>query len=723
MTSIVKWVVAAVVGLLILAVAAVAAILVLVDPNDYRDDISRLVEENTGQELVIEGDIRLSFFPWLGLDLGRTRLENREGFGDQPFAQIEQAGVAVRLLPLFRREVVMDVVRLDGLLVHLIVNEAGDANWELDLPESPEEVVTEAPDDPAEVPDRAPPVKIGRLAGIELSDMRVIYEDWQQDTRQELGPVNISVGELDFNRDVPVKADWIATLDEQTRFQGSLDARLRVDEALEQAAVHLRQLEVTTFAEGLPSSGVRTRMSAMLDADLAADTASVRDIRVETLGTRLDAGADIRNLRDDPAVEGRFTLAETDLRDVLRRLGEEAPETTDPDVLKVFSAEGIFRASAESAQVDDLDIRLDDTRFTGSVAVRDFDNPMIGFRFEGDRLDADRYLPPETVDEPVVAAADPDRDDEDEAAELPLELMRDLRLDGSAHLGELVISGLTLNDVNFTVKADDGQIRVHPVGARLYGGEYAGDIRIDARGDEAKISVDERLSGVQAREIVTQFLGRDLLEGLGDFTLKADAAGVEITDLLRTLAGQAEFRFSDGAVAGFNLAQMLRGATARLQGQAFEDDEPRRTDFAELAGRLVFDGGKIRNDDLRAQSPLFRIEGGGEVDMIDRMVDYRLTVNLVGTLEGQDGAPLDNLRRLPIPVRFSGNLLSPDISLDLQSALAAQQRQRLQEEEERLRERVREEEEAIRQRVEEEREKVEEEVRERARDELRRLLR
>ncbi|MCK8516699.1 AsmA family protein [Methylonatrum kenyense] len=877
--KIVKWLLIVLVLVVVLLVGAAVAVIALVDPNDYRDDISRLVKENTGQELVIEGDISLSFFPWLGLELGRTRLENREGFGDQPFIQIENAGVAVQLLPLLRRELVVDVVRLDGLLVHLVVNEDGEANWELDLPEDPDDVVTEAPEDEAprdEDRDRSPPLQIGRLDGIEISEMRVIHEDRQAGTRQEAGPVDLSVGSLDFDTDIPVAASWVVLLDDDTRIEGELDLHLRADRAFEKFRAHVRQLELTAFAEGLPSSGVRSRLSTLIEADLEADTASLSDLRLEALGLRLDAEAQATNLRDgprasgrfkvpegnlrealeragqdlpdgmaddaltafraegafslvddaldlegfmvrldgaeldldlvargvpdaptaegryelrnlnlrhllegagqempedmhedalsvlnssgdfrygddslrlsdvnlavdndirldlaatvealtgEPRAEGRFELAELNLRTLLDRLGQEVPVTADDEVLTSFRTEGRFRYGGDSAEVQDLVLELDETSLQGSVSVRELDDPMIGFQLRGNRFNADRYLPPDSDEEPADNGTRNGDNGEVEPVELPMEMLRALRLDGSFRLDQFIINDLTFSDVNFTVEADGGRIRVHPIGARLYGGEYSGDIRIDATGDEAEISVNERIRDVQVRELVQRVMERDFLEGVGSFSIEGTTRGLKVDDLVTGLSGESEFDFRDGAVIGFNLAQMVRNATARLRGESTSDDVPQQTDFSELSGRLLFDEGRINNERLNASSPLFRVEGGGIADLNEESIDYNLVVNLVGTLTGQGGQSLDELRRLPIPLRISGSLADPSIRLDLQAALGGQSLDRLREEQEALRERARDAEGDARERIERERERLQERGREEVEDRLRGLFR
>lgn len=733
MARVIKWFALGIVAVVALLVVLVAAIMLLVDPNDYRDEIGRLVEEQTGQELVIEGDIRLSFFPWLGLDLGRTRLENRAGFGDEPFVSIESAGVAVQLLPLLRREVVLDTIRLDGLRANLIVNEAGEANWEMDLPggdqgagESSEPTAEEEQTgaEPGQLP-----VTIGTIQGVRVTDLHVTFEDRQTGARHEAGPVNLSLGELLLGEDVSLEADWVASLDEATRIEGSLEGLLQASSDLQRFSANLTDLRIQTFAEGLPEDGLELEASAALDADLEQDTASLSEFVARVAGLQLDANAEITGLTTEPRVEGAFSMPEADLRDTLERMEVELPEMADDEALRRFSLDGSFTARTDSAEITDLAIHLDDTELTGTAGIRDFATQAVRFDLQGDRLNADRYLPPGTDDEGAGAetvgdAGDEDGDggDEAEAAEIPLEPLRALNLDGRVRLDELRVAGFDVSDIDINVTAADGIIRIHPLVAQLYQGEYQGDIRLDATGEELRVSANERLNGVQAQPIVTQFLGRDLLRGRGGFRLQAETSGLDPMAMLRELVGEMELEFADGAVVGLNLAQMVRNAGARLQGQSATEAEERTTDFTTLSALLRIDQGRIRNEELRIQSPLFRVEGGGEANIFEQTLDYALTVNLVGTLEGQEGENLDDLRRVPIPLRFSGSLLSPDISLDLQEAITRQQRQRLQEEEEALRERAREEEERARERLDEERDEVEDKVRERTRDELRRFF-
>lgn len=715
MLRVAKWLaifLASVIGLLALAIVAV---LVFVDPNDHRDTISDVVAEQTGHELVIEGDIGLSFFPWLGLDLGRTRVANPEGFGDDPLASMDRAGVAVRVLPLLQGELVLDTIRLEGLSANLIVNEDGEANWTLRGPaaETPESAPEPEPGDGSGA-DGGLPVDIGTIGGVRVSDLNVRYDNRQTGVVHEAGPVNLQLDDLALDQDVPLNADWVLRADTGQRLEGDLTAQLRAGRDLRQFGAEVTELNLTLFGDAYPDDGVQLSLAAVLAANLDQDTARLEDFSADLAGLELKADAAVENLTgENLEATGELTIPEANLREVLAALGQEVPETADDEALTRFSLDAGFTADTTSAEIPDLTVVLDDTELTGTAGVTDFASAAVTFDLAADRFNADAYLPPGSDEAGASAEAIGEDEDtaEGEAAEIPLEPLRALNLDGRVRLGELLVGGFELGDMEVQIKASDGDIRVNPLAASLYQGEYRGDVQLDATGEELVVTANERLTGVQAQPIVQQFLGRDLLRGVGSLTLEGRTSGLEPMALVRELVAQAELEFADGAVVGLNLAQQLRNATARLQGNATGEPEERETDFSRLAGTLNIDGGRIRNDDLQLQSPLFRIQGGGEADVLEQTVDYNLTVNLVGTLEGQGGESLERLRGVPIPLTFSGSLLSPDIGVDLEQALTQQQRERVREERDRAEERVRE-----------ERDQAEDNVRERARDQLQRLL-
>ena len=130
MGKLIKWLVKLVVLVVVLVVVAAIVLPFVVDPNDFKDEITAEVKKATGRELTIAGDIKLSVFPWLGLQLGALQLSNAAGFGDEPFAAVKGAEVRVKLMPLLEKRLEADTVTLDGLNLNLSKAKDGRSNWD-----------------------------------------------------------------------------------------------------------------------------------------------------------------------------------------------------------------------------------------------------------------------------------------------------------------------------------------------------------------------------------------------------------------------------------------------------------------------------------------------------------------------------------------------------------------------------------------------------------------
>ena len=108
---------------------ALAVLVFTFDANNYKDTITAQVEKQTGRQFEIAGDISLSVFPWIGIQVEEVKLANAEGFSKEPFVRISQLDVKVMLLSLLHKELQVDKVRLHGLFASLEVNKDGGNNW------------------------------------------------------------------------------------------------------------------------------------------------------------------------------------------------------------------------------------------------------------------------------------------------------------------------------------------------------------------------------------------------------------------------------------------------------------------------------------------------------------------------------------------------------------------------------------------------------------------
>ncbi len=134
--------------------------------------------------------------------------------------------------------------------------------------------------------------------------------------------------------------------------------------------------------------------------------------------------------------------------------------------------------------------------------------------------------------------------------------------------------------------------------------------------------------------------------------------------MVETLNGNGNISFTNGAIHGINIAQMLRKAQTLGMGSAGEQ----KTDFAELSGSFTIANGILDNRDLKLLAPVLRVTGKGRVPMPPRTIDYEVEAKLVASLQGQGGS--DALAGLPIPITVKGSWDDPSIATDWRSVFA-----------------------------------------------------
>ena len=224
-------------------------------------------------------------------------------------------------------------------------------------------------------------------------------------------------------------------------------------------------------------------------------------------------------------------------------------------------------------------------------------------------------------------------------------------------------------------------LRINPASAKLYDGQYQGDITLDARKDTPRISLDEHLTGVQAGPLLKDLSGDDTLLGTANLHASLTGAGATPEQIRKTLNGNAAFSFTNGAVKGVNIVSLIRNAEAALQGKpAPRDNQPNQTDFAELKGSATVTNGLVKNKDLSLKSPLLRIKGKGTINLPEETIDYLLKAKIVGSLEGQGGKVRSELKGVTIPVHIGGTFSKPTYTPDLAAALGDSAKEKAQEE-------------------------------------------
>ncbi len=700
-------------ALVALVVVLILAVVLFVDPNDYRDEIAARVEQQTGRKLNLSGDLKLSFFPWLALETGPASLSDAPGFGEEPFVSINEARISVRLLPLLRGKLEVGQVKLTGARIRLITDAQGRNNW-ADLGERSE----------AETPSSEKPGTLPTIAGLEITDAAVLMEDRQAGTRRTIRDFNLETGRLESGKPFELKTGFVFDQDASLSVKVHLATTVTAD--LERNIHRLAnpEIDITVSGQGYPRDGVPVQIRAKslttdigrevyeLDgpslvttwkgdgfpaegvpikvqaqqfaANLAAQTLDLTEFNADVAGGKITGALSGTGILDAPRIGGPLRLEPLSPREWLPKLGISVPATSDANVLKELSFASQVALTKTSAELNDVLLKLDDTSAKGSLGVTNFDTKALRFNLDIDRINADRYLPPATK-EPVKKEKSP-------PVEFPIDTLRTLNARGEVRVGEAIFAGVKFTQLRLGVNARDGQVRFNPSEASMYGGTYRGDIGIDATSDVARISLDEHVSGVQFAPLFKDLFQTERFTGTGSLNAKLTGRGRNSDDLMKTLDGSLDFNVADGALEGADLWYEIRRARALLKQQPVpERSGPARTTFDTMKGSGVMKSGVLSNNDLDISSQYLKVSGKGTVDLPKSTLDYQLIATVLKIpREGSDPAQMQELVDAQIPIKVTGSLDDPTVRPDIQGYVKGRVKEELKKEQEKVEQKVKE---------------------------------
>lgn len=294
-----------IVGLLIVIAVIIPFV---VDPNEYKGEITKAVKESTGRDLTIDGDLTLSLFPWIGVEMGKTSLSNAAGFGEKPFAAIDEVNVKVKLLPLLTKQVEVSTVVLKRLDLNLAKNSAGTTNWDdLTQPEESKESAKDRQDAAAPSDDPSAPLAALAIGGVSIEQASLLWDDRSSGERYEINDFNIKTGALAIGDPVDFQMSLgLASAKPKTTAELEIAAKVTVDSSLQKVTVNDLKLTTDAKGEALPNGAVNLTLLASIMADTATQKLDVTDLNIRFDETTITGQAAVNDF-EKPAIS--FGLA------------------------------------------------------------------------------------------------------------------------------------------------------------------------------------------------------------------------------------------------------------------------------------------------------------------------------------------------------------------------------------------------------------------------------
>lgn len=535
----------------------------------------------TGRVLTIDGEVRPSIWPQLGVRTGAVSLSNAEWSAEGPMMQAEGLAISIDLMALIGGDV--EVTAIEAIRPRIVLERSasGAENWVFGG--SGGGTVS------ADTPGVGQPFTLGR--GV-IDDGVLVFADHRAGTRIEISAIAAEVAITDYRGAAEL----------------ALSAKLRGQAFAVQGKVG----EFQSFLDG-----------RLVEADLALQAGSAAATFTGRAG------------HAPLMAEGALVADLGDLTAISALAGTGAPALPEGLGARTVAVSGALTVTdAGSMHLRDGVVTLDGNTFEGDVDVLTEDaRPRISAQIRAGEL---RLA--------AIAAGAGDTGGGDGGAASGGGWSRavmdasglhrmDVALALSVQGVDLGVAKLGPSQVLVTVDRGRAVFDISKIVA--YSGSIAGQFVVNGR-KGLSVGGDLIFSDLALEPLLRDFAGYQRLVGTGDLALKFLGSGDSMQAIMQGLQGSGSLALSNGEIRGLDIPGMLRTMDAGYVGAG------QKTVFDAVTAGFSIAEGVLRNEDLLFTSPYLKATGAGLVGIGDRTLEYRLKATALADAAGGGGitAPL-----------------------------------------------------------------------------------
>ena len=571
-----RWIKRLSIGVLALVALAVGALFVV--PTER---IARLAtdqfEQATGRALTINGSVRPTVFPSLGVRIEDVAMANADWSAQGPMLAAARLDVSVGLMDLLGGAVSVDRLELVDPVVLLERAADGRVNWDVASKTAAPSGATTTGGGSTTLPEIS-------LAEARIINGKVTFIDAQADAQHRVEALDLTVA-------LP-------------SFQGRAEAS---GSALYNGAT-------VTF------DGALYGMAGLLNGDLTPIEA-----QVALGGTTASVTGSFG--MSPLGFEGQLTAQSTERATLFAAIGQAAPDLPSGFGRDQITLQtGLTLATEGSLHLRDMTLGLDGNSLRGDVDVFPGDQrPKVVATLDIPGLDLSA-LAAQSGGEAGPSAAPTTSSGWSNA---PIDVSALGLADAEIVLttGAIGLGDATLDAVSARLVLDRARAVITLAPIRAYGGSITGEVIVNGRGGLSS-RVNLALSGLQTQPLLTEFLDFERLLGQADVSVNVLGVGISMAALMSSLEGSGNVSVGRGEILGLDLAGMMRNFDLNFQG------EGARTIFDGITGQFSLTQGVLNTDDLTLAAPLLEVLTQGQVNMGAQNLDLTVVPVLLQNAEG-----------------------------------------------------------------------------------------
>ncbi len=609
-----------VVGLALILVTAAMLVPYLISADQFKQSVMEEARNAIGHPLSIKGQLRFKVFPFIGVYMENVIIGSTAN-KQKPLATFKSMNVDVDTFAILGGNIVIKSMVLDTPVFNLAVDAIGKANWTPVWVEEKKVPVNKAPKDSK--PEDEEIVTTDSMRGLRLEDVRVTngsihFQDFSQNSQWQASNINATVvlsgaaspfvlaGSLEFNA-------------HKVTFETKLET-------------------LQTFL---------STQQANIGANITSDLLSV-EARGKIKGSSFD---------------GTTGLASPSITSALAWLSgqKNAAEFASPLPLKLSSNTA---CSANACTFSKASLTLDSIEAQGDVKTR-FSGPVpyVEIKLDTNELDLNLFMPKQKQAMNLGLVSDAQAAEGWDTTPMDFSALRNIELVSDISAKGIKIKNIKIGKTVMRSKIQRGRLSTDIIDAEFYGGKANIHANVDTAANP--IAVDKRISfsNIQMEPFLKDIEATDRFSGKADVQMSVAGHGNSQQEIVSSLQGNGSIKCADGSIKGVNIADMVRNVQAAFKQV---DSSAQKTDFSEINGTFTIAKGIVSNSDLMMKAPLFRVTGKGTVNLPQQTINYRLSPQVVETIQGQGGKEKQGLG---VPVIIEGSLDNPRYRPDLEGAI------------------------------------------------------
>ena len=589
-------------GLVAVIASAMLLLPLFVDEQALLDMAQAQVKDQTGGELVVEGETELSFFPRFGLRIETTSLDlpARTEYDPSISASIDELDVGLSLLPLLGGNIDIGTIVIAGVTADITEPQA--------LPPAPE----------------PRPIMSDR----EWEKRGEVIRQSKEQERQRLLSENAGISGFAVLAEAIQIED--ITLIQRTR-GGELSNDIRVE--------YLTLTEVNTRNEPMRLEGALTVLGDGSTAPLAIALDGA--IRVASDFSRID----IENLETE--VAGALTQP---VKSALNGAFIVSPAKADFTLNATIPGGDVTGQLIWSA-LESPEIKLDIT--TARLDVDQIQPAPLPALIPSDSPASDAS--------PPSASAPADTDSGSPVpVPLPVGPLRDLDLEMRIAAEELIAGGQSITNAQVFLRVRDGVANIDYVRGVLHEGQLDTRMMLNARRPVVEVEVEGGLKGVNMDLLLASAGNTDAATGRIEMGWDIETAGVTSEDLIAALDGDVTASGQDLILQKVSVQGLVCSAVAVVNKIPPISGLPTNTPVTDLSLAVDFDEGVGDIEKLRFSTPGVVMKGSGDIDLASMDFGFRMEGQVNNEITQVSPLCLIDQRYAGVdwPVDCAGNLIS-----------------------------------------------------------------